>query len=286
MNHQSPPPPESVSEPASVPATKACPPGVPTPGRAGAKAGKATAPTCMADASTHSSLLGYDSHVARRVYYQGPVRDCLLRLGCPAADADGITLDLLNRIQTNILLGYDRSRPFRPYLQQAIRTWYLGLLRRRKQAMPQQVDGDGSAPMDASPEDGLVDFARQGYHIFAEEADASLRMGIAMLESWIIDEVDQCALAKHWNLTDRQVRTWLGRTADQLATWMHAHLHEQDLQELAARARAQGRNLELDPGGLRRMFSHLSQQKRTNALLILSLIMQRDRSEGESAPPT
>jgi len=91
-------------------------------------------------------------------------------------------------------------------------------------------------------------------------------------------------LAKHWQLTDRQVRTWLGRAADRLADWIHGHLHPQDLATLVERAGRYGRPVKPDPQGLRQLFSHLSQQKRANALLILSLIMRRDRLAAGKAP--
>lgn len=245
----------------------------------------ASPPTCMADATTRSSLMESHQDEARWVYYRGPVQDCLRRMGCPAQDLDDLTHDLLIRLQTNILLGYDRRRPFRPYLRQAIRNWYLGRLRRRKDVERQvplpDLDGELAT---GELEEGLVDYARQGYHIFALEADESMRMGIAMLEAWIIDDVDQLTLAKHWKLTDRQVRTWLARTAERLAAWMHGHLHPQDLTTLVARADRQGRPVALNPQGLRQLFSHLSQQKRANALLILSLIVRRDRTSAGKPP--
>lgn len=237
----------------------------------------ASPPTCMADATTRSSLMEPHQDEARWLYYRGPVQDCLRRMGCPAQDLEDLTHDLLIRLQTNILLGYDRSRPFRPYLRQAVRNWYLGRLRRRKDVeRPVPLPDLDDEPAAGEQEDGLVDYARQGYHIFALEADESMKMGIAMLEAWIIDDVDQATLARHWKLTDRQVRTWLARTADRLATWMHGHLHPQDLATLVERAGRHGRPVKPDPRSLRQLFSHLSQQKRANALLILSHIMRRD----------
>ncbi len=197
-------------------------------------------------------------------------------MGCPAKDIDGLTDDVLARLQTNILLGYDRRTPFRPYFKQAIRNWYISRQRRLGRIAAPPTPADDTPIHDASLDEGLLDYARQGYHIFAQEADASLRTGIAMLESWVIDDVEQSVLAKHWNLTDRQVRTWLGRAADHLADWMHRHLHPDDLHHLARCAQTRGHGLEHDPSSLRRLFSHLSHQKRANALRILSLIVRRD----------
>ncbi len=93
-------------------------------------------------------------------------------------------------------------------------------------------------------------------------------------------------LATRWKLTDRQVRTHIGRAADELARWMQERLHADDLAALATLAKDKGVVLDLEMADIRGLFSHLSRQKRLRALLILSLIYKRESGSAAGTPLT
>lgn len=258
-------------------------------------------PDHMNDASTHSSMLRPNGSRAEHgwLYYQKPVRNYLRGLGCGDQDVDDLTHEILIKLQTYIVLNYNPSRPFRPYFKTAIRHFYFSHLRGRggqggrQVAMTPGIAGAACASEAEEEESqagedvlaaGLLDYARQMYDHFAAEASAAHEVGIQMLQAWMLGGLKQEQLATRWKLTDRQVRTHIGRAADELARWMQERLHADDLAALAALAKDKGVTLDLELADIRGLFSHLSRQKRLRALLILSLIYKRESGTTAGTP--
>lgn len=94
--------------------------------------------------------------------------------------------------------------------------------------------------------------AHRAFAHFAAGLEEPLTASAAMLRAWLIDGIRQERLAEACGLTDRQIRTHLGRAADVLATWL---------------AERVGRSVQ----EIRALFSHLSTDKRARALHLLAL---------------
>jgi RNA polymerase sigma factor (sigma-70 family) len=245
-------------------------------------------PDRMDNAVTHGSTLKLDREAwarSRWLYYQQPIRNYLKGLGCPEEDLDDLVHDLLIRLQTYIILRYDPSRPFRPYLKKAIRSFYFNHLQeRRKPSSPMRPEANDSPdPMDLLNA-GLVEYARKVYECFAVAAEPRLLTSIAMLADAVIRGVRQEELAKQHGVSERQVRSHLMRAADALTMWMEERIHREDLAALADRAKRLGVKTDLHIESIRGLFSYLSREKRTRALLALALIHrnQADLAEPES----
>lgn len=233
-------------------------------------------PERMDHAITHGSTLGHDREAwarSRWLYYEQPIRNYLKGLGCPSADLDDLVHDLLIRLQTYIILRYDPSRPFRPYLKKAIRSFYFNHLkeRRRPQGLQRSAAVEGPEPMELLNA-GLVEYARKVYDCFAMAAEPRLRTGIGMLADAVLHGRRQEELAQAHRLSERQVRSHLMRAADALTTWMEERIHREDLDALAERANRLGVKADLHIASIRDLFSYLSREKRTRALLALALI--------------
>jgi DNA-directed RNA polymerase specialized sigma24 family protein len=235
-------------------------------------------PQIMDEASTHGPMLSSqsaDDASSRWTYYQQPVRNYLKGLGCSPQDLDDLTHDSLIKLQTSIILNYDPQRPFRPYFKAVIRHVLFDRLR---SLAPARAAG-GTAPR-ADEEshvlvDGLLEYARQIYELFALDAPRPVAAGVGMLHAWLIQDQGQDALAGRWNLSARQIRTQIGRAADALSAWMQDRIHHQDLASLAAIARRQGIELDLGMADIRGLFTHISKRKRIRALMILALIYRK-----------
>jgi len=226
-------------------------------------------PEHMDEASTFSSLLrGGEGWL----YYRQPVQNYLRGLGCQDQDVEDLCHEILIKLQTYIVLNYDPTRSFRPYFKAAIRNFYFNHLRTIGVGTRETPDLAQDAPPEDPLTDGLADYARQVYEIFARDADPQIAKGIDMLHAWIIDDVRQDELARQAKLTPRQVRNHIGQAADALALWMGDRVNADDIADLAAQARRQGLAFDLGPTGLRGLFSHASREKRVRTLLILALI--------------
>lgn len=242
-------------------------------------------PERMDNAVTHGSTLKQDREAwarSRWLYYQNPIRNYLKGLGCPAEDLDDLVHDLLIRLQTYIILHYDPARPFRPYLKKAIRSFYFNHLQeRRKPSMPARpAMPDAPDPVELLNA-GLVEYARKVYECFAVAAEPYLQTGIGMLAEAIIRGARQEDLAQAHGISERQVRSHLMRAADALTAWMEERIHREDLSALADRARYLGVKADLQIGSIRSLFSYLSREKRTRALLALALIHRNHADAGE-----
>jgi DNA-directed RNA polymerase specialized sigma24 family protein len=241
----------------------------------------------MDNAVTRGSTLKLDREAwarSRWLYYQQPIRNYLKGLGCPEEDLDDLVHDLLIRLQTYIVLRYDPSRPFRPYLKKAIRSFYFNHLQeRRKPSTPlARTEGlEGPDPMDLLNA-GLVEYARKVYECFAVAAEPRLLTSIAMLADAVICGIRQEELARQHDISERQVRSHLMRAADALTAWMEQRIHREDLDALADRAQRLGVKADLHIDSIRSLFSYLSREKRTRALLALALI---HRNQGDFAEP-
>jgi RNA polymerase sigma factor (sigma-70 family) len=242
-------------------------------------------PQVMDDASTHSSILRTRTgacSTSKWIYYQQPVRNYLKGLGCTDQDLDDLTHDTLIKLQTHIILNYEPSRPFRPYFKAAIRNFYFDRLRVKASLRQPPTERPGAAAAE-DPDilaAGLMEYARQVYEHFAIDARPEVVDGVHMLHGWLIDDLTQEELAKRCGLSDRQVRTQIGRAADALTTWMQAKVNEEDLATLADLARRQGISLDLEVAGIRGLFSHLSKRKRIRVLLVLALIYRDSLQPG------
>ncbi len=239
-------------------------------------------PEKMDSAITHGSTLKLDPEAwarSRWLYYENPIRNYLKGLGCPAEDLDDLVHDLLIRLQTYIILRYDPSRPFRPYLKKAIRSFYFNHLQeRRKPSLgPRPETPEGPDPMDLLNA-GLVEYARKVYKCFAIAAEPRLLTSISMLADAVIHGARQEQLAHQHDISERQVRSHLMRAADALTAWMEERIHREDLDALAARAQRLGVKADLQIDSIRSLFSYLSREKRTRALLALALI-HRNQSD-------
>jgi DNA-directed RNA polymerase specialized sigma24 family protein len=244
-------------------------------------------PERMDNAVTHGSTLKQDPAAwarSRWLYYQNPIRNYLKGLGCPPEDLDDLLHDLLIRLQTYIILHYDPARPFRPYLKKAIRSFYFNHLqeRRRPHLPPRAVVPEGPDPVELLNA-GLVEYARKVYECFAVAAEPALQPGIAMLAEAVIRGARQEELAQAHGISGRQVRSHLMRAADALTAWMEERIHREDLIALAERARRMGVKADLQIGSIRSLFSYLSREKRTRALLALALIHRHHADAGEVA---
>jgi DNA-directed RNA polymerase specialized sigma24 family protein len=245
-------------------------------------------PERMDSAITHGSTLKQDREAwarSRWLYYENPIRNYLRGLGCAAEDLDDLVHDLLIRLQTYIILRYDPARPFRPYLKKAIRSFYFNHL--QQQRKPSSPRGP-AAPEGPDPVEllnaGLVEYARKVYECFAVSADPRLLTSIGMLADAIIRGARQEDLARAHGISERQVRSHLMRAADALTAWMEQRIHREDLEELAARAQRLGVKADLQIESIRGLFSYLSREKRTRALLALALIHRTHADAGEPAP--
>lgn len=233
-------------------------------------------PDHMDNAVTHGSTLKLDREAwarSRWLYYQQPIRNYLKGLGCAEEDLDDLVHDLLIRLQTYIILRYDPSRPFRPYLKKAIRSFYFNhLAERRKPGTPGRPEAsDGPEPMELLNA-GLVEYARKVYECFAVAAEPRLLTSIGMLADAVIRGTRQEQLALTHGISERQVRSHLMRAADALTAWMEERIHREDLAALADRAQRLGVKTDLHIDSIRGLFSYLSREKRTRALLALALI--------------
>lgn len=233
-------------------------------------------PERMDHAITHGSTLTQDREAwarSRWLYYENPIRNYLKGLGCPPSDLDDLVHDLLIRLQTYIILRYDPSRPFRPYLKKAIRSFYFNHLQELRRPPPRRraATADGPDPMELLNA-GLVEYARKVYGCFAMAAEPRLRTSIAMLADAVIHGRRQEELAQAHRLSERQIRSHLMRAADALTTWMEERIHREDLDALAERANRLGVKADLHIASIRDLFSYLSREKRTRALLALALI--------------
>jgi DNA-directed RNA polymerase specialized sigma24 family protein len=247
-------------------------------------------PERMDHAITNGSALHQDREAwarSRWLYYQNPIRNYLKGLGCPPEDLDDLVHDLLIRLQTYIILHYDPARPFRPYLKKAIRSFYFNHLQSRKVPAPAR-----RTPMVEGPDPvellnaGLVEYARKVYECFSVTADPRLQVGITMLSDAIIRGARQEELASAHGISERQVRSHLMRAADALTQWMEQRIHREDLDALSERARRLGVRIDLQISSIRSLFSYLSREKRTRALLALTLIhRQREVDEGTPELP-
>ena len=244
-------------------------------------------PERMDSAVTHGSTINHDREAwvrSRWLYYEQPIRNYLKGLGCAEEDLDDLVHDLLIRLQTYIVLRYDPSRPFRPYLKKAIRSFYFNHLQERRRpgggAVPEVEDR--SDPVDLLNA-GLVEYARKVYECFAVDADPRLRPGIGMLADAVIRGMRQEDLALAHGISERQVRSHLMRAADALTAWMEARVHREDLDALAVRARRLGVKADLQIDSIRGLFSYLSREKRTRALLALALIHRDHLDSSETA---
>ncbi len=240
-------------------------------------------PMNLDDASTRSSILR--DREGRRplstwLYYQMPVQNYLRGLGCREQDIEDLCHEILIKLQTYIVLNYDPARPFRPYFKAAIRNFYFNHLRANAGVTLQpEPDAEDLAPTPVEADSvasGLVDYARHVYDLFAADAGQKLAVGIRMLHAWIIDGAKQEELATAYELTDRQVRNHLAGAADALAEWMQLRINQEDLDELAGLAKTKGLSFELDVGGIRGLFSHMSKRKRVRTLLILAIIYRQN----------
>jgi DNA-directed RNA polymerase specialized sigma24 family protein len=246
-------------------------------------------PQNMSEASTHSSMLRDRNRQTNStwLYYQGPVQTYLRGLGCPDQDIDDLTHEILIRLQTYVLLHYNPSQPFRPYLKTTIRNFYFSHLRSRPPTGA-MIQDPACTPVDEStivppaadlpdPSETLIAYARQMFDQFASDADEKSRPGVEMLRSWMMSGAKQDQLAAEWKLSDRQVRVHMSRAADGLTEWMQSRLNPEDLAELVALAQRKGLNIALDVGTIRGLFNHLSKQKRMQVLLVLSLIHKQQQ---------
>jgi DNA-directed RNA polymerase specialized sigma24 family protein len=239
-------------------------------------------PERMENAITNGSTIRQDRTAwakSRWLYYENPIRNYLKGLGCPAEELDDLVHDLLIRLQTYIILHYDPARPFRPYLKKAIRSFYFNYLKANKQGPPV-----AKVPV-AHVEDptellnaGLVEYARKVYECFAATAEPRLQVSIKMLAEAVIYGARQEQLAANYGISERQIRSHMMRAADALATWMDARIHREDLEALAERAQRLGVKVNLHISTIRGLFSYLSREKRTRALLALTLIYQQNPS--------
>ena len=57
---------------------------------------------------------------------------------------------------------------------------------------------------------------------------------------------------------------------------MQLRINQEDLDELAGLAKTKGLSFELDVGGIRGLFSHMSKRKRVRTLLILAIIYRQN----------
>jgi DNA-directed RNA polymerase specialized sigma24 family protein len=245
-------------------------------------------PDRMDNAVTNGSTLKLDRAAwarSRWLYYQHPIRNYLKGLGCPEEDLDDLVHDLLIRLQTYIILRYDPSRPFRPYLKKAIRSFYFNHLQeRRKPSSPGRAEAnDGPEPMELLNA-GLVEYARKVYECFAVAAEPRLLTSIGMLADAVIRGIRQEELARQHGVSERQVRSHLMRAADALTAWMEERIHREDLDALADRAQRLGVKTDLHIDSIRGLFSYLSREKRTRALLALALIHRNQLDPAESEP--
>jgi DNA-directed RNA polymerase specialized sigma24 family protein len=243
-------------------------------------------PDRMDSAVTRGSTLKLDREAwarSRWLYYQNPIRNYLKGLGCPEEDLDDLVHDLLIRLQTYIILRYDPSRPFRPYLKKAIRSFYFNHLqeRRRPNIPVRREPTDGPEPSELLNA-GLVEYARKVYECFAVAAEPHLLTGIGMLADAVIRGARQEELARRHGISERQVRSHLMRAADALTTWMEQRIHREDLAALADRARRIGVRTDLHIDSIRGLFSYLSREKRTRALLALALIHRNTTEPAET----
>ncbi len=239
-------------------------------------------PERMDDASTSRLALGAlaTGDASAWLYYYRPVANYLRGLGCAAQDVDDLTHELLIKLRTSIGRGYDPERPFRPYLKIAIRNHYFQHLRERSprsdpnaKVLAEQFANEADpAPAADALMLGLLDYAREVYDRFAREAEPRLAHSVAMLHAWLIDDRTQEQLSEHFKVSPRQIRTHLNRAADAIAVWMQSRINAEDFADLDAAARAGGASLDLQPDGLRELFSHLSKAKRVRVLLILMLL--------------
>jgi DNA-directed RNA polymerase specialized sigma24 family protein len=235
-------------------------------------------PETMEEASTQSSMLreAANRHGPRSwTYYEKPVRNYLRSLGCRDQDLGDLTNDILIRLQTHLLTNYDASRPFRPYFKMAVRNFYFSHRREtvmdRRMLASDELEQVSDKSTDL-PLSGLLEYAEQAYDVFAADASVELAAGIQLLQQWLISGKTQDMLAAFAGVTQRQVRTRIGRAADALAEWMSSRIHNEDLEELVHFAKTSGIEIDLELSAIRSLFTHLSKQKRIRTLLLLSLI--------------
>jgi len=238
----------------------------------------------MDEADTRSSML-LEARAERAdekwLYYREPVQRYLRGLGCAEQDLEDLTHDILVRLHTYIVAGYDRSRAFRPYFKTAIRNLYFDHLRTHPK--PETLDSSAAVAeerledRDLAP---LVAYARIVYGQFAGEVTGQDAKDCTLLHAWLVEGVTQDEMARRRGQTGRHMRKCLGRAADRLAEWMHARMNDGDLADLATLARRHGADLDLRGNALRDLFRHLSQAKRMRVLVVLAYLHRQRPTDG------